>query len=82
MNDFAGLATALVSGAGIGDLPPIVCPDLLKAGKLVEIMSNWHFRTVDVSIVHLSNRHIPRAIRLFKEFAVQMTPRLFDPLPD
>jgi DNA-binding transcriptional LysR family regulator len=82
MNDFAGLATALVSGGGIGDLPPLVCPDLLKAGKLVEVMSNWHFRTVDVSIVHLSNRHIPRAIRLFKEFAVQMAPRLFDSLPD
>ncbi len=82
MNDFAGLATALVSGGGIGDLPPLVSPDLLKTGKLVEVMSNWHFRTVDLSIVHLSNRHIPRAIRLFKEFAVQMVPRLFDSLPD
>lgn len=82
MNDYAGLATALVSGAGIGDLPPIVCPDLLKAGKLVEVMPNWRFRTVDVSIVHLSNRHIPRAVRLFKEFARQMAPKLFDQLPD
>jgi DNA-binding transcriptional LysR family regulator len=82
MNDFAGLATALVSGAGIGDLPPIVCPDLLKAGKLVEVMPNWRFRTVDVSIVHLSNRHIPRMVRLFKDFAVQMAPNLFDRLPD
>ena len=82
MNDFAGLATALVSGGGIGDLPPLVCPDLLKAGKLVEVMSNWHFRSVDLSIVSLSNRHIPRVVRLFKEVAVQMAPRLFDPLPD
>ncbi len=81
MNDYAGLATALVSGAGIGDLPPIVCPDLLKEGKLIEVIPNWRFQTVDVSIVHLSNRHIPRAIRLFKEFATQMAPKLFD-LPD
>jgi len=82
MNDYMGLAKALVSGAGIGDLPPIVRPDLLKAGKLVEVMPNWHFRTADVSIVHLGNRHMPRAVRLFKEFAAQMAPTLFDHLPD
>ncbi len=81
MNDYAGLANALVSGAGIGDLPPIVCPDLLKNGKLVEVMPNWRFRTVDVSVVHLGNRHIPRPVRLFKEFAAQMAPTLFDQLP-
>lgn len=82
MNDYAGLATALISGTGIGDLPPIVSPILLKEGKLVEVMPNWHFPTIDVSIVHLGNRHIPRPVRLFKEFATQMTPTLFDQLPD
>ncbi len=82
MNDYQGLAMALVSGAGIGDLPPIVCPDLLKEGKLIEVMPNWHFPTVDLSIVHLSNRHVSRTVRLFKEFASQMAPKLFDRLPD
>lgn len=82
MNDYAGLATALVSGAGIGDLPPIVAPSLLKEGKLVEVMAKWHFASVDVSVVHLGNRHISRPVRLFKEFAAQMAPRLFDKLPD
>ena len=81
MNDYLGLANAVVSGAGIGDLPPIVRPDLLKDGKLVEVMPNWRFRTVDVSVVHLGNRHIPRPVRLFKEFAAQMAPTLFDQLP-
>lgn len=82
MNDYAGLAAALVSGAGIGDLPPIVAPSLLKKGKLVEVMTQWHFASVDVSVVHLGNRHISRPVRLFKEFATQMAPRLFDNLPD
>lgn len=82
MNDYLGLAKALVSGAGIGELPPIVCPELLKEGKLIEVMPNWHFRTVDLSIVHLSNRHVPRVVRLFKEFASQMAPKLFNQLPD
>ena len=82
MNDYSGLAKALESGAGIGDLPPIVQPELLKEGKLVVVMPNWHFATVDLSIVHLSNRHIPRVVRLFSDFTAQFVPRLFDHLPD
>lgn len=82
MNDYLGLAKALVSGAGIGELPPIVCPEHLESGALVEVMPKWRFRAIDVSVVHLSNRHIPRAVRLFKEFAAQMAPTLLYRLPD
>jgi len=81
MNDFAGLAHALLAGAGIGDLPPLVQPELLRDGRLVEIMPKWRFRPLTLSVVHLGNRHIPRTVRLFQEFAVQMTPRLFPKLP-
>jgi len=81
MNDYAGLATALVAGSGIGELPPIVAPHLLRNGKLVEVMPNWSFPAVDVSVVHLGNRHIARPVRLFKEFATQMAPTLFKGLP-
>ena len=37
MNDFSGLAPALVAGTGIGDLPPIVQPKLIEEGRLVEV---------------------------------------------
>src|SRR5262249_44766612 len=33
MNDYAGLAYALLTAAGIGDLPPIVQPQLLREGQ-------------------------------------------------
>ena len=82
MNDYVGLAKALESGAGIGDLPPIVCPELIKEGRLVEVMPNWHFPVVDLSILYLSNRHMPRAVRLFKDFSTEFVPQLFDYLPD
>ena len=74
MNDFAGLATAPLAGGGIGDLPPIVQPQLFSSGRLVEVMPDWPFATLDLSIVHLGNRHISWPVRVFKEFAVQMTP--------
>jgi DNA-binding transcriptional LysR family regulator len=81
MNDFAGLTPALLAGGGIGDLPPVVQPDLVRDGRLVEVMSDWRFRTLDLSLVHLGNRHMPKALRVFKDFAVQMTPTLFPNLP-
>jgi DNA-binding transcriptional LysR family regulator len=81
MNDFAGLTPALLAGGGIGDLPPIVQPELLREGRLVEVMPQWRFRTQDLSLVHLGNRNMPRPMRLFKEFAARMMPTLFQRLP-
>jgi len=81
MNDFAGLVPALLAGAGIGELPPIVQPDLVRKGQLVEVMPEWRFPTLEFSLVHLGNRHISKPCRLFKEFATQMVPKLFPDLP-
>ena len=81
MNDFVGLAHALEAGAGIGELPPIVQPQLMRSGRLVEVMPKWRFETLNLSMVHLGNRHIPRPVRMFKEFAAQMAPKLFSQLP-
>jgi DNA-binding transcriptional LysR family regulator len=81
MNDFAGLAPALVAGAGIGDLPPLVQPSLIEEGRLVEVMTDWRFRAHDLSLVHLANRHLSKPCRLFKDLAVQMSPTLFPNLP-
>ena len=81
MNDFVGLAHALQAGAGIGELPPIVRPELMRDGRLVEVMPKWRLETLNLSMVHLGNRHIPRPVRMFKEFAAQMAPKLFPKLP-
>ena len=81
MNDYAGLAYALIAGMGIGDLPPVVSPGLVKSGQLVEVMPRWHLRIFDLTMVHLGNRHVPRRVRVFKEFAVKMAPTLFPILP-
>ncbi len=81
MNDYAGLVHALLAGRGIGDLPPIVQPELMRSGRLVEVMPPWRFRNFDLSLVHLGNRHMPAAVRAFKEFAVGMVPGMFPKLP-
>jgi DNA-binding transcriptional LysR family regulator len=82
MNDYVGLASALLDGRGIGDLPPIVQPQLLRDERLVEVLSKWHFRTVHLWLVHLGNRHTPRMVRVFKDFAAETVPKLFPNLPN
>jgi DNA-binding transcriptional LysR family regulator len=81
MNDYTGLAPALAAGAGIGELPPVVQPGLIREGRLVEVIPDWRFRTYDLSLVQVGNRHITKPCRLFKDLAVQMAPSLFPDLP-
>jgi DNA-binding transcriptional LysR family regulator len=81
MNDYAGLAPALVAGAGIGELPPVALPELSRTRDLVEVMPRWHFRTFDLWLLHLSNRNVSRVVRAFRDFAALETPKLFPSLP-
>lgn len=81
INEYAGLAAALLTGTGIGEIPPIVQPELLRDGRLVEIMPQWRFPIFNLSLVHLGNRYTPRPVRVFKDFAAQMASTLFPALP-
>jgi DNA-binding transcriptional LysR family regulator len=81
MNDYVGLAHALLAGMGIGELPPLVQPELVRDERLVEVMPKWRFSSYNLSVVHLGNRYIPRPVRVFKEFVAQMAPKLFSKLP-
>jgi DNA-binding transcriptional LysR family regulator len=81
MNDYIGVATALLAESGIGELPPIVWSHLLREGRLVEVMPQWRFDPVNLCLMHPGNRQVPRGVRLFKEFAVEMAPKIFPNLP-
>jgi DNA-binding transcriptional LysR family regulator len=81
INEYDGLATALLAGAGIGDLPAIVQPELLRTGQLVEVMPRWRFQIFHLSLCHLGNRFVPRPVRVFKDFAAKMAVAIFPSLP-
>jgi DNA-binding transcriptional LysR family regulator len=81
MNDYAGVLPSILSGVGIGELPPVFQPGLSRKSDLVEVMPKWRFSTFDLWLLHLGNRHVPRAVRVFKEFAAEVTPTLFSKLP-
>ena len=81
INDYAGIVPALLAGVGIGELPPLVRPELLQQGRLVEVMPKWRLRTFDLWLLHAGNKHLSRAVAVFKEFAARMVPQMFRKLP-
>ncbi len=52
MSDYAGLTSLMLAESGIGDLPPVVRPDLLRDGRLVEVLPGWTLPVFDLSLVH------------------------------
>ena len=81
MSDYAGLTAVMLAGGGIGDLPPVVQPDLMRKRRLVEVLPGWTLPVFDLSLVHPPYRQLPKNMRLFKDFAEDFVPRMFPVLP-
>ena len=81
INDYLGIVPALVEGRGIGELPPLIRPDLLHDGRLVEVLPQWHLPTFDLKIVRLGSRYASRAAQAFIDFVCRRAPELFPNLP-
>jgi DNA-binding transcriptional LysR family regulator len=77
VNDPTGLAEALLAGMGIGNLPSMIGDRLVEKGRLIELMLQWRFRTLDVSVVHAGSRHVRRPVQEFTSFAAKLAPALF-----
>ncbi|MGI3900639.1 MAG: LysR family transcriptional regulator [Janthinobacterium lividum] len=82
MSDYAGLTSIMLAGGGIGDLPPVVQPDLMRDGRLVEILPRWKLPVFDLCLVHPADRHPSKTLQSFMDFAGDMVPKLFPELPN
>ena len=77
INDYSGIVAGLLAGAGIGDLPPIIRPDLVRSGELVRVMAEWRFPLFDLVLIHPANRYQSKAVRAFKEFVSREVVEMF-----
>jgi LysR family transcriptional regulator AphB len=63
------LLKASLAGLGIVLLPDIMTASHVRNGQLVEVLSDYAVRGMDVYLVYLSRRQLPRAVSAFIEFA-------------
>ena len=70
LNDYAGVLQGLVDGRGISELPSFLCQAALQQGRLVELLPEWRFASVKLSVAFPSNRNLSPLVRAFKDFCV------------
>lgn len=81
VGDAAGLVAAVLADGGICDLPPLLRSDLLRNGRLVEVMPDWRFQASDLHLLQAGGRYVSRPARLFGQMAAAMASGLFPDLP-
>lgn len=70
INDYSALLYAIEQGQGIAEVPAIIGHSHLQSGRIIEVLTNWHFDKTKLSIVYPSNQNISRMTRLFINFCV------------
>jgi DNA-binding transcriptional LysR family regulator len=81
MNDYAGMIPRIQAGVGIGEVPPVVQPEHLRDGRLIEVLPDWRWPVFELKIVYLGSRYVTRAVRAFIDVAADLAPKLFPELP-
>ena len=67
-NNGEALAAAAVAGLGITKGPTFILGSLLKAGKLVTILDEYHHPSTGIYAVYPPGRLIPRRIKVFSDY--------------
>jgi DNA-binding transcriptional LysR family regulator len=68
VNSSLAVRDAVKSGFGIGRIPKLYIRDELRAGTLVEVMSDWSTGTLDIFAVYPSRRYVPPKTIAFIDF--------------
>lgn len=68
VNDALTMHRMVVQGAGIACLAEYLCASDIEAGRLVQILPQWHPSSVDVNVVFPSNRELSPMVRAFVDF--------------
>lgn len=72
-NSFA-VRDALLRSLGIGQLPLMVAADLVREGRLVQVLPGWAREPAPVHAVFPSNRYLTPKVRAFIDLAVERFP--------
>ncbi|WP_430459637.1 LysR family transcriptional regulator [Thalassolituus sp. LLYu03] len=67
---------AIISGAGIGQLPFLVAVEHVISGQLVPLFSDWELKRIPISLAYPSRQYLPRKVRAYIDFVVNSIEQL------
>ena len=71
-NNGMALLEMTKAGLGISNLPNFFVKDALASGELVEILSEYKQKPLDIYVVYPNRRHLPAKVRAFIEFLASL----------
>ncbi len=74
LNDFSGILSATLAGAGISRVPSILCDEDLASGRLVRVLPRWSPGSDSISAITLGRRNTSRLQRLFLDYCADHLP--------
>ena len=71
-NNGMALLEMTKAGLGISNAPDFFVKDALASGELVEILSEYQQKPLDIYVVYPNRRHLPAKVRAFIEFLASL----------
>ena len=71
-NNGMALLEMTKAGLGISNLPSFFVKEALASGELVEILSEYKQKPLDIYVVYPNRRHLPAKVRAFIEFLASL----------
>lgn len=65
------LCQAAAAGCGLSLLPTFITYDAVAAGRLVPVLPDYHWRTVNAYALYPQTRHLSARVRTFVEFLIR-----------
>lgn len=68
LDTVTALREAAIEGAGFTSLPEWMAARDIAAGRLVQLLPEWHIEPVDLHLAHASHEHLPQRVQTLLEY--------------
>ncbi len=74
LDTVTALREAAIEGAGFTILPEWMAARDITAGRLVQLLPDWHLAPLDLQIAHSAHEHLPQRVKSLIEYLEQELP--------
>ncbi|MCF7786076.1 MAG: LysR family transcriptional regulator [Prosthecobacter sp.] len=74
LDTVTALREAAIEGAGFTILPEWMAARDITAGRLVQLLPDWHMAPIDLHIAHAAHEHLPQRVKSLIEYLEQELP--------
>ncbi|OYW70578.1 MAG: hypothetical protein B7Z37_30295 [Verrucomicrobia bacterium 12-59-8] len=74
LDTVTALREAAIEGAGFTILPEWMAARDITAGRLVQLLPDWHLAPLDLQIAHAAHEHLPQRVKSLIEYLEQELP--------